>query len=232
MFAALPPLPRAIWTLRLLSSQIPQWTGMSAWVSSIHGVRPQGGGHTADGSQRAAKVTSSLHPVLRCHWFVCVCACVCVCVCVYVYGHVFAGSHLSTMRTGKRGPSNYVGWHNRWYLIYLWNYKVHALHIVIKLRVKGISKMKIFTVPLFCIIHQTWGRYTSHINHHCILIPCSLSGFLWILISTDWIYSIIAHCGTWLSDKCQIKCKFVYFDWTLSSNVTEVKLTGGKTVKK
>lgn len=56
-----------------------------------------------------------------------VCASVRVCG-----GHVLAGSHLSTMRIGKRGTSNYVGRHNRWYPIHLWNYIGNALHVTIK----------------------------------------------------------------------------------------------------
>ncbi len=148
-FAALPPLLWAIWTLLVLGALIPRWTGMSAWVSSIHGVRPQGDGHTADGSQHGAKVTSSsLHPMEPSSYFTatglceCVCVCVWACVCVCVCGgHVLAGSHLSTMRTGKRGTSNYVGRHSRWYLIYLWNHIGNALHITIKCESEGFLKL-------------------------------------------------------------------------------------------
>lgn len=134
MFPALPPLLWAIWALLVLGTLIPWWTAMSAWVSSIHGVRPQGDGHTADGSQRGAKVTSSsLHPLEASSFStaagLCKRVCVFVCMCG---GHVLAGSHLSTMRTGKGRTSNYVGWHNRWYLIHLWNYIVNALHITTK----------------------------------------------------------------------------------------------------
>ena len=138
MVAACPPSLRAIWTLPVLSGLIPWWTGMSAWVSSIHGVRPQRDSHTTDGSQRGARVTSSsLHPTEPSSYFTASCVCVrvcvrvCVCVCVRACGgHVLAGSHLSKMRTGKRGTSNYVGRHNRWYIIYLWGYIVNALHVI------------------------------------------------------------------------------------------------------
>ena len=83
--------------------------------------------HPPLSTQRSPPRTS---PPLVC---VCVCVCVCACVCACVRacgGHVLAGSHLSKMRTGKRGTSNYVGRHNRWYIIYLWGYIVNALHVI------------------------------------------------------------------------------------------------------
>lgn len=79
--AALPPLLWAIWTPLVPCAPMPRWTRMSAWVSSIHGVRPQGDGHTADGSQRGAKVTSSsLHPMEPAAYFTATGLCERVCV--------------------------------------------------------------------------------------------------------------------------------------------------------
>lgn len=173
-FAALPPLLWAIWTLLVLGAPIPRWTGMSAWVSSIRGVRPQGDGHTADGSQRGAKVTSSsLHPMEPSSYFTASGLRECVCG-----GHVLAASHLSTMRTGKRETSNYVGWHSRWYLIHLWSHIVNASHITVKMWVKD-------GYGYFCFgFGITWCNttYLGKVRFHCIFIPCNLSWLLLILI--------------------------------------------------
>lgn len=127
----------AIWTLLVLSapdtlvnrdvslSQQPPW-GQAA------GRRPQ---------QMDPSVPPKLHPPLSTQWnpprtsgpVVSVSARVCVCA---SGRHVLAGSHLSTMRIGRRRTSNNVGGHNRWYLIYLWNCIVIALHIAIQICVK------------------------------------------------------------------------------------------------